>query len=155
MDTQLSNFDRDMREPKSENPTTQATSGALAEIERALEDLKIPTTRSLWTTSLRPSTKIRRDCRLREWLDHLPRGTRLKVAGGRAWFCLDEYRATIRGTYCFYVHVHGRGRLATIATYRRVTGAPECNVNSGHALAGRVLASTPTTSTARNASMMS
>ena len=72
-------------------------SGALDrhEIERALEDLDIPGD-EIFVDSLFAQLDKNKDgtIELREWLDNLPRGTRLKIAAKFApGSALDEYRA--------------------------------------------------------------
>ena len=118
MDTQLSNFES--RHDASRIIHAGDASGALDryEIERALEDLKIPHD-EVFVDDLFKALDKNKDgtVELREWLDHLPRGTRLKVAEKFApGSALDEYRAirfTVPTASIVYTYTDEAPMLAT------------------------------------------
>ena len=129
-------------------------SGALDryEIERALEDLKIPHD-EVFVDDLFEALDQNKDgtVELREWLDHLPRGTRLKVAEkfspGSA---LDEYRAirfVVPTASIVYTYTDEAPMLAThsllpiVRAFTESAGV-QCELRD-ISLAGRVLANFP------------
>ena len=129
-------------------------SGALDryEIERALEDLKIPHD-EVFVDDLFEALDTNKDgtIELREWLDHLPRGTRLKVAEKFApGSALDEYRAirfTVPTASIVYTYTDEAPMLAThslLPIVRAFTESAGVNCELRDiSLAGRVLANFP------------
>jgi len=152
MDTQLSNFES--RHDASRIIHAGDASGALDryEIERALEDLKIPHD-EVFVDDLFKALDKNKDgtVELREWLDHLPRGTRLKVAEKFApGSALDEYRAirfTVPTASIVYTYTDEAPMLAThsllpiVRAFTESAGV-QCELRD-ISLAGRVLANFP------------
>ena len=139
---------------KRESHHAGDASGALDryEIERALEDLKIPHD-EVFVDDLFKALDKNKDgtVELREWLDHLPRGTRLKVAEKFApGSALDEYRAirfTVPTASIVYTYTDEAPMLAThsllpiVRAFTESAGV-QCELRD-ISLAGRVLANFP------------
>ena len=150
--SQSSNFDS--RHDASRIIHAGDASGALDryEIERALEDLKI-THDEVFVDDLFKALDKNKDgtVELREWLDHLPRGTRLKVAEKFApGSALDEYRAirfTVPTASIVYTYTDEAPMLAThsllpiVRAFTESAGV-QCELRD-ISLAGRVLANFP------------